>query len=81
MQTGKVGTSAARELVSLLREIFGQAILVISWSQAAGCTKPYAKAGGVNLIKEVNASGDSQNSSRRNHHYGRWLYRTYEGTA
>ena len=38
------------------------------WSSARGRTT-------------VNASGDGQNSSRRNHHYDRWLEMTIRGDA
>jgi hypothetical protein len=43
--------------------------------------QPCATAGGDHLFEEVNASGDGQNSSRRNHPSDRWLNRTCEGAA
>jgi hypothetical protein len=71
----------ARKLASLLREIFGQVILVISGQSRMMYRYLVAKAGGDNLFKEVNASGDRQNSSRRNHHHDRWLEMNIRGDS
>jgi hypothetical protein len=55
--------------VSFLRKFFGEVILVISGQSRRMYQSLEPKIGGNNLFQEVNASGDSQSSSRRFHQY------------
>ena len=62
----------AREPVSLLREIFGQAILVMSGQSRKMYLRLVPKAGGINLLEGVQAPAVASISSRRYDHHDRW---------
>src|ERR1700688_35007 len=78
---GAGGRCVARKSVSLLREIFGQAILVISGQRRMMYQSFAPKPEGTIFSKRSEPQGTDRASSRRYHHYNRWLNRSYEGSG
>jgi hypothetical protein len=77
---GKVVTSVAREPVSLLREIFGQAILVISGQRRRMYQNLAPKPEGTIFSKRSKPQGTDRTPHDATTIMIKWLNRSYEGT-